>query len=155
MLFSALTLSYSFPPTFFVSHYLAPPQPVDINNDGWISFLEYLCLHYKVMILTEFYKRYQIDPVEDLTTNDGVGVVGVGHKLVDEVLTLPKGMNPEIEAAIEEFMEQKKLKEKRIAELKANAEAGGVKGMAAKQELVILESGDETETNRVELTLQV
>jgi hypothetical protein len=35
-------------------------------------------------------------------------------------------------------------------------EAGGVKGLAAKQELVILESGDdEQEMTRIELTLQV
>lgn len=127
---------------------------VDINNDGWISFLEYLCLHYKVLILTEFYKRYQLAPVEDLA-GDGVGVCGVGFKLVDEVLTLPKGLNPQIEAAIEEFMEQKKAREAKVAALTAKAEAGGVKGLAAKQELVILESGDETATNRVELTLQV
>ena len=126
---------------------------VDINNDGWISFLEYLLLHYKVMILSEFYKRYEIAAVEDLT-GDGIGVTGVGYKLVDELLTLPKGLNPQIEAAIEEFMEKKKQREDRIKMLSAKAELGGVKGLAAKQELTILESGDETEMNRVELTLQ-
>ena len=69
---------------------------VDINNDGQISFIEYLLLHYKVMILTEFYKRYELSPVEDLS-NDGIGVIDVGHKLVDELLTMPKGMDPALE----------------------------------------------------------
>ena len=39
--------------------------------------------------------------------------------------------------------------------LTAKAEKGGVKGMAAQNELIILEKGDMTETNRIELTLQV
>jgi len=125
---------------------------VDINNDGMISFAEYLLLHYKVMILTEFYKRYELEPEEDLS-NDGIGVVNVGHKLVDELLTMPKGMSPQLEAAIESFTEEKKAREKKIAALQKKAEAGGVKGMAAKNELIILEQGDQTEINRLELTL--
>jgi hypothetical protein len=126
---------------------------VDINNDGFISFLEYLLLHYKVMILNEFYKRYEIPVVEDLS-NDGIGIANVGFKLVDELLTMPAGMNPQIEAAIDEFMEKKKKREERIKELTEKAELGGVKAMAAKQELAILLAGDDTEMNRVELTLQ-
>eukprot|EP00615_Pteridomonas_danica_P017040 CAMPEP_0114383206 /NCGR_PEP_ID=MMETSP0102-20121206/4592_1 /TAXON_ID=38822 ORGANISM="Pteridomonas danica, Strain PT" /NCGR_SAMPLE_ID=MMETSP0102 /ASSEMBLY_ACC=CAM_ASM_000212 /LENGTH=406 /DNA_ID=CAMNT_0001539205 /DNA_START=21 /DNA_END=1241 /DNA_ORIENTATION=- len=126
---------------------------VDINNDGFISFLEYLLLHFKVMILQEFYKHYEIDCVEDLT-NDGIGIANVGYKLVDELLTMPAGMNPQIEAAIDEFMEKKKERENKIKELQEKADKGGVKGMAAKQELAIIMSGDDTEMNRVELTLQ-
>jgi hypothetical protein len=126
---------------------------VDINNDGYISFLEYLLLHYKVMILTEFYKRYEIDVVENLD-NDGIGVGNVGYKLVDELLCMPQGLNPQIEAAIDQFMEKKKEREDRITNLETTAVKGGVKGMAAKQELTILLSQDDTEMNRVELTLQ-
>jgi len=126
---------------------------VDINRDGRISFLEYLMLHYKAMILTEFYKRYEIDGVEDLT-NDGIGITGVGYKLVDELLSMPAGLSPQIEAALEEFTESQRAREARIKELQDKAEKGGVKGMAARQELVILESGDDTETRRIELTLQ-
>jgi hypothetical protein len=126
---------------------------VDINNDGFISFLEYLLLHYKVMILEEFYKHYEIDCVEDLS-NDGIGVSNVGFKLVDELLTMPAGLNPQIEAAIDEFMEKKKEREEKIKVLTEKAEKGGVKGLAAKQELTIILSGDDTEMNRVELTLQ-
>jgi hypothetical protein len=52
-------------------------------------------------------------------------------------------------------MTTKKAREQKIKDLTAKAEAGGVKGMAAKQELTILENaGDETELNRIELTLQ-
>jgi hypothetical protein len=79
----------------------------------------------------------------------------VGFKLVDEVNNMPAGLNPAIEAAIEEFMEMKKQREERIRLLTEKAEKGGVKGLSAKQELAILESGDSTEMNRVELTLQV
>ena len=125
---------------------------VDINNDGFICFTEYLLLHYKPMILVEYYKRYETEPEEDLS-NDCIGLTNVGHKLVDELLTLPKGLNPAIEQALEEFTESKKAREKKIAALTEKAAAGGVKGMAAKQELVILESGDETELNRIEITL--
>lgn len=126
---------------------------VDIDSDGYITFIEYLLLHYKVMILTEFYKRYEIEPDEDLS-QDGVGLANVGYKLVDELLHMPIGMNPQIEAAIEAFMERKKAREERIQLLTLKAEAGGVKGLSAKQELTILESGDDTELNRIELTLQ-
>jgi hypothetical protein len=113
-------------------------------------------------------------------------VVGVGHKLVDELLAFPSGGNPEIEAAIEEFMQHKQELEEvrlgaeaagsarvhcvhhacscvcawvcaqRVRELEGKAAAGGVKGLAAAQELAILTAGkDDTELNRIELTLQV
>ena len=126
---------------------------VDIDNDGFINFTEYLLLHYKPMILAEYYKRHETEPEEDLS-NDCIGLVGVGNKLVEELLTLPKGLNPAIEAALEEFTENKKAREAKIKALEEKAAAGGVKGMAAKQELVILESGkDDTEMNRIEITL--
>src|SRR5688572_18497923 len=32
-------------------------QDIDLDFDGRICFIEYLLLHYKVMILTEYYKR--------------------------------------------------------------------------------------------------
>ena len=45
-------------------------RDVDVNNDDRICFIEYLMLHYKVLILTEYYKRKGLEPEEDLT-NDG------------------------------------------------------------------------------------
>ena len=128
-------------------------EDIDINGDGNIAFTEYLLLHYKVMVLKEYYERHEKEPEEDLT-NDGVNLVGVGGKLLEELFTMPKGLSPQLEAALEAFADAKKKREAKIKELTAKAEKGGVKGMAAKQELVILESGDKTESNRIELTLQ-
>lgn len=128
-------------------------EDVDMNSDGQISFIEYLILHYKVMILKEYYERHEKEPEEDLT-NDGVGITGVGGKLLEELFTMPKGLSPQLEAALEAFAAEKKAREAKIKVLTEKAEKGGVKGMAAKQELVILESGDKTEMNRIELTLQ-
>jgi hypothetical protein len=127
-------------------------EDVDMNSDGQISFIEYLILHYKAMILKEYYERHETAPEEDLD-NDCVGVCGVGKKLLEELFTMPKGLSPQLEAALEAFADEKKKREAKIKELTAKAEKGGVKGMAAKQELVILESGDKTEMNRIELTL--
>lgn len=140
----------------------------------------------------------------------------MGYKLVDELLTLPRGLSPQLEAAMESFTEQNKVrrfyvlssvgfevgvrrrgfgfvhsalprllkyslccvsfcsctfpysfcclyaalchsqaKAAKVKELTTKAEKGGVKGMAAQNELIILEKGDMTETNRLELTLQV
>ena len=92
--------------------------------------------------------------IEPLLSKDGVNLVGVGGKLLEELFTMPKGLSPQLEAALEAFADAKKKREAKIKELTAKAEKGGVKGMAAKQELVILESGDKTESNRIELTLQ-
>ena len=77
----------------------------------------------------------------------------VGGKLVEELFTMPAGLSPQLEAALEAFAEDKKKREAKIKELTEKADKGGVKGMAAKQELRILESGDTTEMNRIELTL--
>ena len=63
---------------------------IDLDDNKAISFIEYLCLHYKAMILIEFYKRTETKPTEDLT-EDGVGIIGVGEKILDE-LFYPKVM---------------------------------------------------------------
>mmetsp|Transcript_14221 Transcript_14221/g.42565 ORF Transcript_14221/g.42565 Transcript_14221/m.42565 type:complete len:214 (-) Transcript_14221:1522-2163(-) len=125
---------------------------VDLNNDGRIAFIEYLLLHYKVMILQEYYKRTDTEPEEDLS-GDGVGITGVGPKLLDELFTLPQGLDPAIEHAIEAFTAHRREKAAKMKQLEDKAAAGGVKGMAAAQELRILQSADGTEENRIELTL--
>ena len=127
-------------------------EDVDINSDGRISFIEYLILHYKAMILGEYYKRHEKEPLEDLSL-DGVGITEVGAKLLEELFSMPAGLSPQLEEALETFAAEKKARQKKVDALTAKAEAGGVKGMAARQELRILESGDETETNKLELTL--
>jgi len=82
-----------------------------------------------------------------------VGVKGVGPKLLEELFTLPIGLDPALEKAIEEFTQKKREREKRMATLEDKVALGGVKGMTAKNELAQLESQDKTEMNRVEITL--
>ena len=53
---------------------------------------------------------------------------------------MPVGLSPQLEEALETFAAEKKARQKKVDELTAKAEAGGVKGMAARQELRILES---------------
>jgi len=127
-------------------------KDVDLDNNGRISFIEYLLMHFKIMILREFYKRHEVAPAEDLS-NDGVGLVGVGDKLLEELFAPKSGLPPELVAAIEEFTSKKREKESKVKDLQAKAAAGGVKGAAATNELAQLEASDKTEMNRLELTL--
>ena len=129
-------------------------KDIDLNQDGEISFLEYLLLHYKVMILQEYYKRTETPvPASMDFSNHGVGIVGVGEQLLEELCTFPVGMDPAIEEAIEEFMTLKKERETKVQNLETKAAKGGVRGLAAKNELAQLAAGDNTENNRVEITL--
>lgn len=127
-------------------------RDIDLDNNGRISFIEYLLLHFKVMILSEFYKRHETNPVENLL-EDGVGIVGVGDKLLEELFEPKSGLPPELVAAIEEFTAKKKEKEHKVRDLEAKAAQGGVKGAAATNELSQLHASDKTEFNRLELTL--
>lgn len=127
---------------------------VDFNKDGKISFVEYLMLHFKVMILQLYYTRMELEPEEDLS-NDGIGVDGVGLKLVDELFTVPRGINPALVSAIEQYTEQKAARENKIKVFQAKIAKGGVRGKAAEREMsVFMKSTDATEENRIELTLQ-
>eukprot|EP01094_Clydonella_sp_ATCC50884_P030361 TRINITY_DN989_c0_g1_i1.p2 TRINITY_DN989_c0_g1~~TRINITY_DN989_c0_g1_i1.p2 ORF type:complete len:268 (+),score=105.16 TRINITY_DN989_c0_g1_i1:34-804(+) len=128
-------------------------RDIDLDMNDRIAFLEYLCLHYKAMILQEYYKRHQQEPEEDLS-NDGIGITGVGPKIMEELFTMPAGLSPELEAAIEEFYAQKRARQAQMDSLRAKADAGGVKGMTAKNELAQMEGADTTEMNRMELTLE-
>lgn len=110
-----------------------------MDNNSRISFIEYLLIHFKVLVLTEFYKRHEINPVEDLT-NDGIGITGVGDKLLEELFEPKSGLPAELVAAIEEFTAKKREKEKKVKDLEAKAAAGGVKGAAASNELSQLEA---------------
>jgi len=127
-------------------------RDIDLDNNGRISFAEYLLIHFKVMVLREFYKRHETAPVEDLS-NDGIGLVGIGDKLLEELFEPKAGLPAELVAAIEEFTSKKREKEAKVKDLEAKAAAGGVKGAAAANELVQLQASDKTEMNRLELTL--
>jgi hypothetical protein len=111
-----------------------------------------MLLHFKVMILQEYYKRTGETCREDLSKG-GIGITGVGYKLLEELYTFPIGLDPELERAIEEFTAKKKAREAKVRELTEKAAQGGVKGLAAKNEIDQMEAQDTTEMNRLEITL--
>jgi hypothetical protein len=126
---------------------------IDLNLDNRISLTEYLLLHYKDLVLTEYFKRTKEIPNVDLG-NFGIGVTGVGEKMLQELFTFPQGLDPEIEAAIEAFLKEKKIKEAKIRQLEDKAAKGGVLGLAAKNELAQIGARDVTHENRVEISLK-
>jgi len=127
-------------------------KDVDLDNNDRICFIEYLLLHFKAMVLAEYYKRTGEKNPYDLTKN-GVGITGVGTILLDELYTLPTNLDPILEKAIEEFTQKKKETEKKRNDLEKKAAEGGVKGLAAKNEIEQMDVADKTELNKVELTL--
>jgi hypothetical protein len=127
-------------------------KDVDLNKDDRISFIEYLMLHYKAMILKEYYKRHKMQPKEDLS-NDAIGITGVGEKLLEELFTFPAGLSAELEKAIDDFYAAKRTREKRYKELESVANGSSVKAFAAKNEIAQMDSQDQTDSNRLELTL--
>lgn len=122
---------------------------VDVDGNGMLSFSEFMLLHFKILILTEFYKRNEMEPDVDMG-NDGVGLVGVGEKLVQELFDVPQGIDPELEKLMKDFSIEYAKRQAKIAELQAKVDAGGVKGMSAKNELEQLKQQDTTEANAVE-----
>ena len=127
---------------------------IDLDQNKRISFIEYMLLHFKVMILREYFKRLDKPPTMKLENDtSAVGLVGVGPLLLDELFTLPVGLPPELVEAIEKFTATVKEKENRLKDLRQKASQGGVKGMAAQNEIVQMEKEDKTDLNRLELTL--
>jgi hypothetical protein len=49
---------------------------IDLDKNGRIGLTEYFLLHYKIMVLKEYFKRYEMEPTVSLE-NDGVGLKGV------------------------------------------------------------------------------
>jgi len=82
-------------------------KDVDVNSEGKTSFIEYLLLHYKIMILESYYKRKGVDPEVELK-DDGVGLVGVGNQLISELYSPPLGLDPELEKMMRDFAISKK-----------------------------------------------
>eukprot|EP01097_Dermamoeba_algensis_P007996 TRINITY_DN517_c0_g3_i1.p1 TRINITY_DN517_c0_g3~~TRINITY_DN517_c0_g3_i1.p1 ORF type:complete len:269 (+),score=91.18 TRINITY_DN517_c0_g3_i1:54-860(+) len=128
-------------------------KDIDLDNNDQISFVEYLLLHYKIMILNAYYKRTEEKCPYDLSQG-GVGLTGCGRELLDELFTMPCGLSPELEQAIEDFSASKKARETKMKDLGTKAAVGGVKGKAAENELLAMQSEDTTALNRMELTLE-
>ena len=74
------------------------------------------------MILEEYYKRTGEKCNVDLSRG------GVGRELLDELFTMPSGLPPELERALEELTAAKKKRAAFLDDLKQKASAGGVKG---------------------------
>jgi len=129
-------------------------RDIDLDNDQRISFIEYLLLQFKAMILTEFYKRHNMEPEEDLSKG-GVGVTGVGSKLLDQLFNgVQSGsLPPELEKAIEDFTKMMRERNAKLNDLQAKSKGASVKAMAAANEIKQMEAEDPTEMNRIELTL--
>lgn len=129
-------------------------RDIDMDKNNRICFVEYLLLHFKVMILTEFYKRHKMDPEEDLSKN-GVGLVGVGPKLLDQLFAKPNGgeLPPELAKAIEDFTKMMRERNAKLRDLQEKSKGASVKAMAAANEIKQMEAEDVTEVNRMEITL--
>lgn len=125
---------------------------IDLDNNDRIAFIEYLLLHFKVMILKAYYKRIGVDCPHDLSKG-GIGVTGVGAELLEELFTMPEGLDAELEAAIEAFTATKNARLAKLKTLEEAAAKGGVKGLAAQNEIKQMEAQDTTEMNRLEITL--
>mmetsp|Transcript_24570 Transcript_24570/g.36844 ORF Transcript_24570/g.36844 Transcript_24570/m.36844 type:complete len:272 (+) Transcript_24570:52-867(+) len=128
-------------------------KDIDINNDGRICFIEYLLLHYKAMILKAFYKRHKTEPEEDLS-KEAVGVIGVGHKLVEELVTIPLNLDPELVKSLEDLSLAKKNRLKKIAKMEKKAAKGGVFGKRAQLELDEFLAKGDLKTTQIELKLE-
>jgi len=128
---------------------------VDVNNDDRICLTEYYLLHFKIMILKCYCDRKESTPPwgTGKAPKTGVGIVGVGAKLLEELFNMPEGIPAELQAALDEFFASKRAREKKRKTLEKKAEAGGVKGRAAQHELHAMDAADMTEMNRVEITL--
>lgn len=125
---------------------------IDLDTDGRICFLEYALLTYKQMILEAYYDRKGEKCPFDLSRK-GVGVTGCGAHILDELMYMPEGLSPELIAALDAFEKSQRERAAHIKKLEDTAAAGGVKGLAAKNELEQLATQDSTEMNKLEITL--
>lgn len=126
---------------------------VDVDENGRTSLLEYFMLHFKIMILKEFFDRHEMKADVDME-NDGIGLSGVGQRLIDELFAPPLGVDPELEKLMREFHLGHEEREKKIADTQKIIDAGGVKAMAAKAEMSKLTAMDGSEMNHIEAKIK-
>jgi hypothetical protein len=122
---------------------------VDVNQDGRTSFIEYLVLHFKIMILEEFFARKGEAPDVEMA-NNGVGLTGVGERLIEELFAPPQGVDIELEKMMKDFALTRQARAKEIAALEEVVAGGGVKGMSAKTSLDGLKKEDSSQLNAIE-----
>lgn len=125
---------------------------IDLDCNNMLALIELLLLIHKKMILLAYYKRVGGSPKVDLEEN-AIGVTGVGSELLEELFTLPVGLDPALEKAIADFMARKKAREDLMNDLEVKSKSGGVKALTAGNELAQLKAQDTTWMNKEELTL--
>ncbi|EFC39781.1 predicted protein [Naegleria gruberi] len=129
-------------------------RDIDLDFNKLIAFIEYLLLHYKHLILSEYYKRHtELSVPAGYLDNQSIGITGVGYALLEELFEMPAGLSEELENAISEFYAQKRARENRLKDLEEKSDLVGVKGLQAKNELAQMQSQDQTEMNKLEMTL--
>ena len=101
---------------------------IDLNHDNKIAFGEYLLLHYKKMILEDYYKRTGEKNPHDLS-RDGVGVTGVGPELLSELFHIPSSLPPELVAELDKFANMMREREAQIKSLSETAAKGDRKSV--------------------------
>lgn len=121
-------------------------KDIDLDNNGRIAFIEYLLLHYKVMILTDFYEaKGKAVPLDIKNSKDGIGITGVGDIILEALFTFGKDIDPEIEKAIENIMKEKKERDEKMENLRKvveNDSKSQVQRMKAKHELMKIQNED-------------
>jgi hypothetical protein len=105
-------------------------EDVDLDNNKRIAFVEYLLLHFKVMVLTEYYKRMEQTCPHDLSKG-GIGISGVGYELLDELFYIPSSLPGDLARALEEVTEQKTARNAIMKQLQSESGMGVKGGLAA------------------------
>jgi hypothetical protein len=126
---------------------------VDVDSNGRTSLLEFFLLHYKIHMLKEFFAREGIPADVDMD-GEGVGLSGVGERLIGELFAPPLGLDPDLEKMMKEFSIQTADTEKKIAEQLTVINAGGIKAMAAKTEMGKLTSANESGLHHIEAKIK-
>ena len=106
----------------------------------------------QVLIVREYFERHHKEPTVSLE-NSGVGLMTVGPMLLEELFTT-SNEDAETRRALHDFLTSQNTVSERIMALKKLSVAGGVKGLAAKNELAQLENQDTTALNQLKVKLE-
>ena len=83
----------------------------------------------------------------------GVGVIGYGKQLLEELFTFQGGFPADLQQALDDFFATKRKRAARLKKLQKKAALPGVKGLTAKNEIAQINAQSGTEMNRLEITL--
>lgn len=121
----------------------------DFNGDGRLSFIEFMCLKYKILMLKEFYDRKGLEHPESLQ-GDSMSLTGVGPQIIEEMFAPPQGVDPELEKMMNAFAASQGERVRKLADLEAVVAAGGIKAISASKDLETLKSGSSADLNHLE-----